>query len=546
MVYRPYNPAARFSKGSVSSRWRPMEDWDPQQSSVQEDMGKVLNDPTDQQQAELDSLTLPDPPPSEEVFGPGASQELLSPLGDPGLLPSQGIQGMPTVGSQVPATSADGGNMQVIRELMDRYINRRPTLVPRPEEPKATIKGALKNTLMGMIPGYPEMQNRRRAQEEENRQMGNAAAVQQYREQNAMLKPILTKAYDAMLAQQEAAYRTRVMMAVGVPKDQATTFAFGYTPQQPRALPQSNRYEVEFQDGNKAPGYSRDDSSGAPRVFLMNGTPVPPEAIKNLYSISTNPQAARDTTFDKEQEFAQALRDSASGKPVDPALLSAAQARQQWNKDKAPPPSYEFIQGPEGYVAANRRNPGAVPVPVPGAGGQGQLTPPAKQMTAATKGKVDQAWIILQTGNDILETMKRPEVNKEIGILAGRKAETWDRTIGSMSPAARELYTKLASFYSLQGLLHGWRAIRVKEEFEKAIGTMAQIPAALAAGIKGNMSLSESFIELGKAQGYEPAPMTSDPFKGITDQELFRRANSKQGDKAAYDELVRRKNKGGR
>jgi hypothetical protein len=224
---------------------------------------------------------------------------------------------------------------------------------------------------------------------------------------------------------------------------------------------------------------------------------------------------------------------------VAPEVLSVAKVRQEWNKAKQPPPSYQILPAEGGYAGVNPKAPGQAPVPIPGVGGAPRLEPQAKPLDAATRRTVNQAWIINQTGEQIKKTMQNPRVLQEIGILAGRKAEQWDRAVGSMSKEARGLYANLASFYSLQGLLHGWRAIRVKDEFEKAIGGMAQSPEALIAGIEAMQQLSKTFMELGKAQGYTPGPNDiGDPFSGVSNGELLTRA--KGGDQAARAEYIRR------
>jgi hypothetical protein len=167
------------------------------------------------------------------------------------------------------------------------------------------------------------------------------------------------------------------------------------------------------------------------------------------------------------------------------------------------------------------------------------LLPAPKPVDAATKHTANQAWVIVQLGEDLKKMIATPAVKREIGIVAGRKAEDWDRVIGTMSPAAREIYGTLASFYSLQGLLHGWRAIRVKAEFEKAIGGMAQSPESLEAGIRSMQNLSQKFLAIAKKQGYEPGPdVMADPFEGVGNQELLTRA--KEGDKGARKEYIRR------
>jgi hypothetical protein len=258
-----------------------------------------------------------------------------------------------------------------------------------------------------------------------------------------------------------------------------------------------------------------------------------------IFSQKAEPTEPRDRTFDVEQQYAQAIQDAAQGKPVRPEILSAAQAHVAYKKSMQPPPSYQILPAEGGYAAVNPKAPGASPVAIPGMGGAAQLQPQAKPLDAATKAKVNQAWVINQTGEKIKQTMQKPAVLREIGVLAGRKAEDWDRAIGTMSPEARGLYANLASFYSLQGFLHGWRAIRVKDEFQKAIGGMAQDPKTLIAGIEAMQELSKTFMELGKNQGYSPGPdVTGDPFAGVSNGELLTRA--KGGDQAARAEYIRR------
>ena len=82
----------------------------------------------------------------------------------------------------------------------------------------------------------------------------------------------------------------------------------------------------------------------------------------------------------------------------------------------------------------------------------------------------------------VRELLRDPEVRGGLGVLPGRISEA-EKVVGNLPPKVAELYGTLKSIYSLGGTMHGWRALQVAEEFEKAYGGLHTSPDTLLGGM---------------------------------------------------------------
>lgn len=83
-----------------------------------------------------------------------------------------------------------------------------------------------------------------------------------------------------------------------------------------------------------------------------------------------------------------------------------------------------------------------------------------------------------------------------IGPLAGRWSELTQKA-GSLKGAPKELAGTLTSIYSLAGGLHGWRSMRVADEFRKAYGDLSNTPDSLASGLNAMQGTVDAIEKIG-------------------------------------------------
>lgn len=110
------------------------------------------------------------------------------------------------------------------------------------------------------------------------------------------------------------------------------------------------------------------------------------------------------------------------------------------------------------------------------------------------KGVADQGRAIQDIGSRLKAYIRKNPNN--FGPIVGRIVEVEAR-LGTIDPELAGFYTELQSFYSAQGKLHGWRAIRTKEEFQKAINALVRNPEASIASIEAVERTAGSFIKAG-------------------------------------------------
>lgn len=118
------------------------------------------------------------------------------------------------------------------------------------------------------------------------------------------------------------------------------------------------------------------------------------------------------------------------------------------------------------------------------------------------KGAADQGKAILDIAPRLKNYIRAHPEN--IGPIAGRITE-FEAGLGTLDDESAKFYTELQSFYSAQGKLHGWRAIRTKEEFKKAINALARNPAAAIASIEAVENTARSFIKAGSRSPSAPS-----------------------------------------
>src|ERR1700747_39317 len=101
----------------------------------------------------------------------------------------------------------------------------------------------------------------------------------------------------------------------------------------------------------------------------------------------------------------------------------------------------------------------------------------------AARGRADAAIAqnkMIERANLMLQD---PTLLAQLGPLPGRVADA-ERVIGNQSPEVQRFYGTIKSIYSLAGTTHGWRALQVAQEFEKAYGGLKTNPEAFKAGLQ--------------------------------------------------------------
>jgi hypothetical protein len=121
--------------------------------------------------------------------------------------------------------------------------------------------------------------------------------------------------------------------------------------------------------------------------------------------------------------------------------------------------------------------------------------------TGQTKSRADAADSVLRILPRAKELIADPEVREELGSLPGRVSEV-EMKIGNASSKTRELYGTLKSIYSLAGAMHGWRSIKVAEEFEKAYGGLHTDPDGLIGGMDAMERTAKDVYETGYKHPY--------------------------------------------
>jgi len=95
---------------------------------------------------------------------------------------------------------------------------------------------------------------------------------------------------------------------------------------------------------------------------------------------------------------------------------------------------------------------------------------------------------------------------KALGPLAGRWSEL-EQKVGSLQGPAKELAGTLTSIYSIAGGMHGWRALRVADEFQKTYGSLSSNAASLNSGLDAMEHTAHVIAQTGyPGMSQPPAP----------------------------------------
>lgn len=118
------------------------------------------------------------------------------------------------------------------------------------------------------------------------------------------------------------------------------------------------------------------------------------------------------------------------------------------------------------------------------------LTPPM-QATEQTRTKADAAKQALTLVADARRLIQQDP--SALGPLSGRWSQL-EQKYGNLEGTPKELAGTLKSLYSIAGSMHGWRAIRVADEFEKTYGGIQNTPASLMAGLNAMESTAHAVM----------------------------------------------------
>lgn len=105
-----------------------------------------------------------------------------------------------------------------------------------------------------------------------------------------------------------------------------------------------------------------------------------------------------------------------------------------------------------------------------------------KAPVGQAKSRADAAKAMIPLVKHVQSLLRDPEIRKSIGVLPGRVSEA-EHVLGNLPPKVQQLYGELKSIYSLAGAMHGWRAIQVASEFERAYGGLHTNPDTLSGGL---------------------------------------------------------------
>ena len=121
--------------------------------------------------------------------------------------------------------------------------------------------------------------------------------------------------------------------------------------------------------------------------------------------------------------------------------------------------------------------------------------------TGQTKSRADAADSVLRVINRTRELINDPDVRSNLGVLPGSVTQI-EQKIGDMPPKMRELVGLLKSIYSFAGTMHGWRSLKVAEEFEKAYGGLRSSPEGLLSGLNAMETTAKDVYETGYKHPY--------------------------------------------
>ena len=123
------------------------------------------------------------------------------------------------------------------------------------------------------------------------------------------------------------------------------------------------------------------------------------------------------------------------------------------------------------------------------------LTPESKPM-GQSRSRADAAAAMVPLVKDLQSMLRDPEIRTSLGMLPGRVSEA-ERSLGNLSPKVQKLYGIMKSVYSLAGAMHGWRNIKVAEEFEKAYGGLHTNPDSTIAALDAMLETANAVYQAG-------------------------------------------------
>src|SRR5882724_9303395 len=127
---------------------------------------------------------------------------------------------------------------------------------------------------------------------------------------------------------------------------------------------------------------------------------------------------------------------------------------------------------------------------------------PVPAGSAAAQSRADAArsiYPLLQRARDLIAA--NPAA---LGPIPGRWSE-FQKKVGSLSGPPRELANTLKSIYSIAGTMHGWRAIKVADEFEHSFGGLKDSPAAIIDGLNAMEGTARAVESVGYPGLSQPA-----------------------------------------
>jgi len=137
---------------------------------------------------------------------------------------------------------------------------------------------------------------------------------------------------------------------------------------------------------------------------------------------------------------------------------------------------------------------------------------PGFKPTGASRSRADAARAVMSLVDSLKQQLADPELKAQLGVLPGRVSEL-EKRIGDLPPKVAHFYGTLKSVYSLAGAMHGWRSIKVAEEFEKAYGGLHTNPVTLIAGLDAMTETAKAVEAAGYEQVNQPSskgPKTGD------------------------------------
>jgi len=125
----------------------------------------------------------------------------------------------------------------------------------------------------------------------------------------------------------------------------------------------------------------------------------------------------------------------------------------------------------------------------------------ARKHSGQEASRAAAAVAIIPLVEDANRMLSDPAIRARLGVLPGRVSEI-EKILGNLDPDVADLYGTLKSIYSLGGTMHGWRALQVAQEFEKAYGGLHTNPDATMGGLRAMNKTARSIAQAG-GRGYE-------------------------------------------